>query len=354
MKSLIKHTWAYLLPLPLLLFILALACKAPGTTYPDDLQPTQTILAIHTYQVTAQSTELLTQPPELADSPTNLPPSSTPSPTVTETPSPTQVPPQTMVRIGVIGDFGTAGQALEDVSNLIKSWNVDYIVTTGDNNYPDGAYETIDENIGQYFHEFIAPYTGSYGDGASENRFFPTLGNHDYTTDNAQPYFDYFTLPGNERYYDILLGPVHLFAVNSDWREPDGVGRSSIQAAWLRDRLAVSTSSWKIVVFHATPYSSGYQGSTDWMRWPFKDWGASIVLAGHDHNYERLEVDGFTYITNGLGGGAIYNFIETIPGSQVRYNDDYGAMLVTADDSLITFQFISRGGEIIDTYQLSH
>ncbi len=256
------------------------------------------------------------------------------------------------MRIAVIGDFGLAGKAEGDVANLIKSWQPDYILTTGDNNYPTGSYESIDTNIGQYFHEYISPYNGSYGVGAVENRFYPTLGNHDYDTDNAQPYFDYFTLPGNERYYDVILGPVHVFAMNSDWREPDGVGRSSIQAQWLKAGLVSSTSPWKLVVFHAAPYSSGWQGSTDWMRWPFQEWGATAVLAGHDHLYERLDINGFPYFTNGLGGGAIYNIKDPIPGSQVRYNGDYGAMLILADENEITFQFINRSGKVIDTFQI--
>jgi hypothetical protein len=179
------------------------------------------------------------------------------------------------------------------------------------------------------------------------------LGNHDWTTNDAQPYLDYFELPGNERYYDFTWGPVHLFAVNSDSREPDGVSSNSIQAQWLQQRLAESTSPWKVVVFHATPYSSGYHGATDWMRWPFKEWGASIVLAGHDHDYERLIVDGFPYIVNGLGGGAIYSFGGPVEGSQKRYNADYGALLVTADEVQITFEFYNRLGELIDSFQLS-
>lgn len=252
----------------------------------------------------------------------------------------------------MIGDFGAGGKPEEDVANLIKSWNPDYILTTGDNNYPDGAWETIDWNIGNFYHEYIFPYKGSYGEGARENRFFPTLGNHDYYTDDAAPYLDYFTLPGNERYYDVLLGPVHVFALNSDFNEPDGVGRSSKQAEWLREALSRSTAPWKLVVYHATAYSSGYQGSSDWMRWPFQEWGATASLAGHDHNYERLEINGFPYFTNGLGGGAIYSFQDPIPGSQVRYNADHGAMLILAEQSRITFQFITKGGELVDSYTI--
>jgi tartrate-resistant acid phosphatase type 5 len=253
----------------------------------------------------------------------------------------------------VIGDFGLAGQPAADVAALVKSWDPDFIITTGDNNYPDGAWETIDENIGQYYHEFIHPYRGSYGSGAEENRFYPTLGNHDYVTDNARPYFEYFTLPGNERYYDFTWGPVHFFNINSNSQETDGVGRSSAQAAWLREGLAASTAPWKIVYTHLSPFSSGYHGGIDWIVWPFKEWGASAVLSGHDHTYERLEVGGLPYIVNGLGGGARYNFEEIHPGSLVRFNSDWGAQLVTATSTRLTFEFYTRTGELVDSFSLT-
>jgi len=126
------------------------------------------------------------------------------------------------VTLAVIGDFGDAGQPEADVATLVNSWNPDYVLTVGDNNYPSGAASTFDENIGQYYQQYIGSYSGSYGPGATENRFFPVPGNHDWNTGTLQPYLDYFTLPGNERYYDVTLGPVHLFALDSDTNEPDG------------------------------------------------------------------------------------------------------------------------------------
>jgi hypothetical protein len=264
----------------------------------------------------------------------------------TKTPTP-------VTRFAVIGDFGLAGQPEAEVAALVKSWEPDLIITTGDNNYPDGAPETIDENIGQYYHDYIYPYKGGYGPGAEVNRFFPTLGNHDWTTDKAQAHFDYFELPGNERYYDFVWGLVHFFAVDSDSREPDGVGRSSIQGEWLKEKLASSTALWKIVYMHQPPYSSSSDGSIDWAQWPYQEWGATAVLAGHGHVYERLIIDDFPYFVNGLGGGPIYTFNEPIPDSQVRFNDDYGAMLVEATPEQITFQFITRAFQVIDTYVIS-
>lgn len=283
----------------------------------------------------------------------SLTPSFTPSLTPTFTPSP--IPTETLqpsIRFAVIGDYGSAGPAEAEVADLINSWSPDFIITTGDNNYPTGSEETIDENVGQYFHRYIYPYYGNYGEGSDINRFFPTIGNHDWMTDAGQPYLDYFTLPGNERYYDFTWGPVHFFAVNSDSHEPDGVGRSSIQAAWLQQAMASSTLPWQIVFTHYAPYSSAYHGPTDWIQWPFKEWGADAVLAGHDHVYERLIVDGLVYFVNGVGGDSRYAFKAPNVWSMARFRSDFGAMLVEASSDKIVFQFFTRQRELIDEYTL--
>ncbi len=287
---------------------------------------------------------------------TAVPPTGTSLPIGTSLPTealaPTLTPQPRSVKFAVIGDYGMDNSAEADVAALIHGWKPDFIITTGDNNYPSGAAGTIDANIGKYFHDYIFPYTGGYGAGADANRFFPTLGNHDWITAGAQPYLDYFTLPGNERYYDFVRGPVHFFALDSDEHELDGVNAGSVQAAWLKQGLAASSSPWNIVYFHHPPYSSGSHGSTDWMQWPFAAWGADAVLAGHDHLYERLLVSGIPYFTNGAGGGGLYDFVNILPESQFRYNANYGAMLVTASGTQVTFEFYSRTGKLIDSYQV--
>ena len=258
------------------------------------------------------------------------------------------------LRFAVIGDYGLAGQAEEDVSRLVKEWQPDLVITTGDNNYPDGGASTIDANIGQYYAEYIYPYTGRFGSGADENRFFPSPGNHDWQAPNLLPYLDYFTLPGDERYYEFRRGPVHFFAIDSDSREPDGVSQNSEQANWLRDALAASDAPWKLVYMHHPPYSSARHGNIDWMQWPYLEWGATAVLAGHDHVYERIIRDGMIYFTSGLGGNpSRYDFrLLPVRGSEVRFNGDYGAMFVVADERGITFSFVTRAGLVVDEYAL--
>lgn len=262
-------------------------------------------------------------------------------------------------RFAVIGDYGDYGPAEADVAALVDSWDIDYIVTVGDNNYPGGRVETIDANIGQYYQAYIHPYQGDYGPGAAENRFFPALGNHDWKTGTIQPYLDYFTLPGNERYYDLEDGPVHVFILDSDSREPDGRLRDSVQAVWLEEQLRAAGAPWKLVFLHHNPFGSSLRwGGNPKLQWPFARWGADAVIAGHDHLYERLERDGIPFIVNGLGGrdsprNLGHRFLLPSEGSKVRYNQGFGALLVTADERCINFTFYNVDNELIDSMTLS-
>jgi hypothetical protein len=287
------------------------------------------------------------------------PPSATPAPTPTTTLFPTDI-----LRFAVIGDYGNHSVAEGRVVGLVESWNPDFVITTGDNNYPSGATSTIDVNIGKYYSRSIGNYQGAYGPGNETNRFWPSLGNHDWNgmQCNSQgcsgAYFDYFTLPGNERYYEVDLGLVHLFAVDSDGREPDGRTSNSVQANWLQNALATSTACFNVVYFHHPPYSSGSHGSSTAMRWPFPEWGADVVMSGHDHTYERIDASGFPYFVNGAGGAGLYDFLNvgSFPNgvvSVVRYNQDHGAMLVTATRTGITYQFFNTNGDKIDELQVS-
>ncbi len=118
--------------------------------------------------------------------------------------------------------------------------------------------------------------------------------------------------------------------------------------------MTASTAPWKLVTQHHLPYSSGGKhGADSEMQWPYAKWGATAVLSGHQHSYERINRDDIHYFINGLGGRwRIHTFTEAVPGSAVRYNQDFGAMLITADDSCINFSFYNRSDELIDSVTL--
>lgn len=276
--------------------------------------------------------------------------------------------PESITLFGVIGDFGVNNGPSDDVAALVKSWGPEFVVTTGDNNYPAGEADTIDVNVGRNWRPFIHPYQGTQALRSgeidpTENRFFPVLGNHDL--DNAsgqpgQPYFDYFNTGSvNERYYDFVWGHCHFFMLNSGLKsdtdgapvEPDGNDVFSIQAEWLQMKIAQSTSRWKIGVVHQGPFGSNinhYLGQPA-ARWPYRQMGLDVLLSGHGHSYERLFVDHFWYVVNGSGGNGLYEFSIPVTGSKKRYNADYGAIKGTATCSELRLEFFTRAGLLIDT-----
>ncbi len=275
-------------------------------------------------------------------------PTATFLPTATATPTPTPVPAsptpwQPTVRFAVIGDFGYAGLAEAAVARLVHSWQPDFILTVGDNNYPDGVEDTVQANVLQY-----------YGDDIRAGRFYPALGNHDWHEGHITAYLRYLRPPGGRRYYDFAVGPVHIFVLDSCGQEPDGITADSAQARWLREGLAAAREPWKIVVLHHPPYSSARHGSTKALQWPFAAWGAQAVIAGHDHVYERIMRDGIVYLVDGLGGvPGPYKFRPTpVPGTAVRYRESYGALQVTADARHLRFEFINIEGRVVDRYEM--
>jgi tartrate-resistant acid phosphatase type 5 len=260
---------------------------------------------------------------------------------------------------GAFGDYGTGDANEAAIAALVRRHNPEILLALGDNNYPDGSSSTIDTNVGQFFADYIGNYNGAYGGGAAENKFFPALGNHDWgdavpTTNYAEPFLDYFTLPGNERYYRFVRGPCEFFVLDSDLNEPDGTSSTSVQAQWLEAALADSTAQWKIVYFHHAPYSSGaVHGSTTRMRWPFDAWGADAVLAAHEHNYERLTVSGIPYFVVGSGGKGLSGFSTPLSGSQFRYSNNFGALFVNATPTTLSFNFYDITNTLLDTTTLT-
>jgi hypothetical protein len=239
---------------------------------------------------------------------------------------------------------------------MVAGWNPDFVITLGDNNYTPNntSVGAWDNEVGQFYGQFIrypAGSTSAYAPGSSVNRFFPSPGNHDWDA-IISGWHDYFELPGNERYFEFVRGPVHFFALDSDVREPDGNTGSSVQAQWLQAALAVSTAPWKIVYFHHPPYTSAVRGNNTALQWPFRQWGADAVLSGHEHQYERILFAGFPYIVNGAGGANLSGFSTPIPGSVVRYSATHGALLIEAFADSMEFKFyaVTGGGTLVDRY----
>jgi tartrate-resistant acid phosphatase type 5 len=242
------------------------------------------------------------------------------------------------------------------VARLVAEWKPNFVVTTGDNNYPKGEAKTIDQNIGKYYADFIGDYRGAFGKGSPTNRFFPVLGNHDWDAPKVrcQAYLDYFTLPGNERYYEFQQGPLHFFMLDNDGREPDGIKPGSKQHVWFTEAIAASRTPFQIVVAHHPPYSSGEHGGVPSAEWNFNTHGVDLMLCGHDHSYERIDREGVIYVVNGAGGAGLRKFKKPVEGSQVRYHEKHGAMrfdvVREGDEWQLHSRFFNVDGQEIDHF----
>lgn len=193
------------------------------------------------------------------------------------------------VRFLAFGDSGGGGSDQYALLDQMFTVPFDLIVHTGDVAYDDGTIGQFEENVFGVYNELF------------KNRpFFPSAGNHDYNTMQGAPFRDVFSLPGTEKWYSYDWGQIHFAALDTE-------ADYATQAAWLDQDLAGTTLPWKIVYMHKPPYSSGEHGSDMALRnllAPiFKMHGVQLVLAGHDHNYERmLPQDGTNYVVTGGGG----------------------------------------------------
>lgn len=247
-----------------------------------------------------------------------------------------------------IGDFGQPanGTAEQDVANLVLGWSPDYIITNGDNHY--GGPANYAAKVGAFYGDYITA-------DLTTNRFWPALGNHDYNDAGLAAYLAYFTLPGNERYYELVRGPIHFFILNSEPQEPDGISSTSIQAEWLHAKAATSNAQWKVVITQNAPYTS--QGTDNpgnlTGRWPYVDWGIDVVISGDSHYYERFEVDGLPYIINGAGGTSL-DAVEPDPIAESIINVSVnGAIKGSATCDELKLEFWGRDGVLYDTLTLN-
>ena len=252
----------------------------------------------------------------------------------------------------VIGDFGKAGNSEKKVAEMVNSWNPDFIITTGDNNYEDGKYSTIKRNISDYYGDFIYNYDAPeqyHCNGAAfydrVNRFFPSPGNHDAANPYGLiPYLNFFTLPQMEEYYHFTWGPVDFFSLNSATK---GI---SDQQEWLTEEMGTANAPFRIVYFHHSPYSNGRHGNSEKMQWDYAGSSVDAVLTGHDHIYSvitREEDPNVHYVINGIGGKSLYECnqtpLQTGETNLFCSDSDYGAIRATATPLQLTLELYLVG-----------
>ncbi len=204
--------------------------------------------------------------------------------------------PDSVVRVLAFGDSGWGSREQVTLARRMTGRDRDLALHVGDLAYPSGSARSLTLRHFDVYRKLLA-----------EVPLFPVPGNHDLRTDGGRPYDVAFTWPRDgdgsrkRRYYRFRWG--HALFVALDTSTPaqlDSLQRGEgAQYRWLRTHLrrAGSDSSvrWTVVYMHHPLYSSagGLSGHgsnralRDALRPLFEREGVDLVLAGHDHHYER-------------------------------------------------------------------
>jgi len=248
--------------------------------------------------------------------------------------SPSEDPPDETEVLLAVGDIGFCdGETDEAVASLASSLPGS-IALLGDIAYPDGS--TTD---------FAACFEPAWG--PMRPRLHPAPGNHEYETPEASAYFAWFGAAAGEPgqgWYSWDLGAWHLVALNSNCAFVGGCGVGSPQLAWLQADLAAHPAECLLAYWHAPRYSSGRHGSlthTDALWDALVGAGMDVALAGHDHSYERMVVDGVREFVVGTGGRSLYPFEDdALPATEIRHDDTYGLLRLDLGEGNYVWEFL--------------
>jgi len=198
------------------------------------------------------------------------------------------------LRFVVLGDTGEGSPAQMGIMKRLSAHPFDLMLFLGDIAYESGTAYQLENKFFAVYRDFMR-YVPVY----------PAIGNHERRTRQGRPYFEAFVLPEPERYYSFDWGDVHFVAI-------DTTERNAKQLNWLDEDLAKNKLPWVIVYGHHPMYTNGLRGPQMWIRRAFAQiltrHKVDLVLAGHEHQYERFKVGGVNYIVSGGGGGRLTTF----------------------------------------------
>ena len=255
-----------------------------------------------------------------------------------------------LVGAGDIGECGLPGDGL--TADLLARFPGATFFTAGDNAYQTGT-------LRQYQNCFN-PTWGLYKD-----RIHPAPGNHDWATPGAQGYFGYFGAAAGEPgqgWYSFDLNGWHIVVLDSECGRVRGCQAGSPQEKWLKADLAAHPARCSLAIWHHPRFSSGAHGNNLFTQPFWQDLyaaGAEIVINGHDHDYERFDLQdptgnpdaahGMREFVVGTGGAIEVN----LPGkpaanSQKFITGEYGVLALTLYPDHYAWEFMPAGGSQSD------
>jgi 3',5'-cyclic AMP phosphodiesterase CpdA len=223
---------------------------------------------------------------------------------------------------------------------------VEAVLPLGDTQYETGARD-----------DYRASYHPTWG--KFRDRSYPVVGNHEYLTRGAAGYFGYFgeRAHGPRGYYAYNLGRWRMYALNNQCPQIS----CQTERRWLRRDLREHPRRCTLAAMHHPRFSSGEQGNSPTRAgffWPLLDrHQVDVVLAGHDHVYERfarmtnaghVSRDGIQSWVVGTGGKSLRTFTMVHNGSRARSNERAGVLFMRLRPRSYTWRYRTIDGETRD------
>jgi 3',5'-cyclic AMP phosphodiesterase CpdA len=251
--------------------------------------------------------------------------------------------PAPLVRIAAAGDTGTGDENQRRVVRAMvehsQGRGFDALVLLGDLVYDVGDADRVDRAV-------TIPFAPVVDEGAE---LIPALGNHDIVSDEQDEILQ--TLGRDSSYYVDRVGPVRIVVLDSNVV-------NHAQTRWLVQTLTRRPSGvlWTVVAMHHPPYSAGYHGSSMDVRqaWSplFARYDVDLVLAGHDHDYQRShEIEGVTYVVSG-GGGAPLRETGSAEFTAVSRSVWHFLDMWVYPDRIVV-RAVDHAGELVDSFSVN-
>ena len=223
-------------------------------------------------------------------------------------------------------------------ADLITSRLPRAVVVVGDSAYDEGSSE-------QYA-DYYDPTWGAFKDIT-----LPVVGNHEYETSDAAGFAEYFGQEAlSNRTVDMCGWRLVLVNQYADIEEA---------ASFIEQQAGTRPL---VVAWHEPRFSSGDEHGSEPEMQPLWEAsasaGASIVLNGHDHDYERFAPldaegnpasDGTREFVVGLGGHHIRDFADIEEHSEARFTGTPAVLFLTLSPDGYSWEELTVDGSVVDS-----
>ena len=237
-------------------------------------------------------------------------------------------------RFAIYGDTRSNPEIHQQVVQQIVIHKPEATFHTGDLNSSGKTQKEYDN-----FLQIISPL-------CQISRFFPARGNHEK---DLSLFLQNFPFLNGSSYYTVYQDSIRFIILDSVLDLSPG----SEQFNWLQKQLKEDIPT--LLILHHPVFSSGEHsdelGLQLFLPELLQKSSVKAVFSAHDHNYERSEFKGITYIVTGGGGAPLRENKHENPYSLV-FIKTYHYLIGEREGKSIIFKVYNLDNNIIDSFTI--